>query len=89
MKATAEVVGRSRVALLLVHGIGEQQPGEFLREFQEGFGRLFGESKVVEIERYDPVEPQRRLHAATIELPDRTVFLYEVHATTSNSTSVL
>ncbi len=79
MKATAEVVGRSRVALLLVHGIGEQQPGEFLREFQEGFGRLFGESKVVEIERYDPVEPQRRLHAATIELPDRTVFLYEVH----------
>lgn len=79
LKATSEVDGRPRVALLLVHGIGEQQPGEFLREFRDGFGRLFGESKVVDIERHDPVEPQRRLHAATIELPDRTICLYEVH----------
>jgi hypothetical protein len=70
---------RPRVGLLLVHGIGEQAPGEFLGGFRDGFGRLLGVDRAVDVVRHDPVEPSRRIHAAAIELGDRTVMLYEVH----------
>jgi hypothetical protein len=70
---------RPRVGLLLVHGIGEQAPGAFLGKFRDGFGRLLGADRAVDIVRHDPVELSQRIHAAAIELDDRTLMLYEVH----------
>src|SRR6266516_1961247 len=59
---------RPWVGLLLVHGIGKQLPGAFLGGFRDGFTRLLGADRVVDIVRHDPVEPSRRIHAAAIEL---------------------
>jgi hypothetical protein len=65
--------------MLLVHGMGQQKPGAFLGEFRDVFGRLPGAKRTADIVRQDPAEPSRRIHAATIELDDRTLMLYEVH----------
>jgi hypothetical protein len=65
---------KPRVGVLLVHGIGEQAPGAFLGQFCDGFGGL-----PADIVRQDPAESSRRIHAAAIELDDRTLMLYEVH----------
>lgn len=70
---------KPRVGLLLVHGIGEQEPGAFLGEFRDGFGRLLGADRVTDVVRQDPVEPLRCIYAAEIELDDRMLMLYEVH----------
>ncbi len=70
---------KPHVGLLLVHGIGNQQPGDFLSQFTDGFRQLFGQDRVIEIDRQDPLDPKRQIHAAKITLDDRTIFLYEVH----------
>jgi hypothetical protein len=77
--AGARDTPRARIGLLLVHGIGEQRPGEFLAQFVDGFRLLLGHDRVRDVARRGPAPERRQIHAATIELDDRTVFLYEVH----------
>lgn len=49
-----------RIALLVVHGIGEQQPGETVSKIVEGFKLAFGENQV-EVEFDHPDDDETRL----------------------------
>ena len=79
MSVQSIVGSKRRIGLLLVHGIGQQLPGEFLSQFLGGFRLLTGRDNVEEISRTDPLEGDRKIHTAWVELKDRTIFLYAVH----------
>jgi hypothetical protein len=70
---------KKRVGLLLVHGIGEQEPKEFLNQFRKGFESLFGSDRVKTNDHSDPVDSERYIHGFEIALDEETLFLYEVH----------
>ncbi len=70
---------KQRVGVLLVHGIGDQKPGDFLSQFVSGLRIIFGNDGVKEIIRKNPVNRLHEIHAAQIELDDRIIFFYEVY----------
>jgi hypothetical protein len=76
---TAPNTTRKRVGLLLVHGIGEPKPKEFLDQFRKGFESLYGSDRVQTNDHSDPVDSERYIHGFEMAFDEETLFIYEVH----------